>query len=431
MRWPPTVTGLLVILVALAAQPSRAETELVVAVYPPLDEGVRAGLQRWELLHPDVRIKVVPRAFGDHHTAMITALASGQQVPDVLAIEASFLGRTAAAGELEDLSAPPYDAGPLLRQLLPYTRGQAVTGQGALVAFPADAAPGTLFYRKDLLDRAGVTEAELTRSWDSFVEAGRRLKAATGARLVGDAADLLELHLRGRLRDGQGVYLDRDGWPVFGWRARRPEARFAEAFALVKKVREAGLDAGARVGSGAWAEGLRSGAIAVHFAGPSFGEHLRRWIAPEAIGLWRSAQLPGGGFAAIGGVSYAIPRRAAHKAEAWELIRFLCLDRYQQVVAFETTGGWPVLRALQDSPFIDEPVDMFGGQQVRRVWRNAAARIPVVPVNRCDLAVEVALHRALERVLDGGASVEDALSGAAQQGPWATPGPRPCPWSQP
>jgi multiple sugar transport system substrate-binding protein len=59
-----------------------------------------------------------------------------------------------------------------------------MSDKGALAAIPCDIGPGTLFYRKDMLDKAGVTEADLTKSWESYIESGKKIKAATGAYLL-------------------------------------------------------------------------------------------------------------------------------------------------------------------------------------------------------------------------------------------------------
>ena len=61
---------------------------------------------------------------------------------------------------------------------------------------PADIGPGTLLYRKDLLDKAGVTEAQLTQSWDGYIAAGKQIKARTGAYLLADAADIRDIVIR-------------------------------------------------------------------------------------------------------------------------------------------------------------------------------------------------------------------------------------------
>ncbi len=179
--------------VLCAASAAVAEpVELTVAAYPPLDDSVRAAVPAFELRHPGIRIKLRTVPYGDFKKGMREALESGQGLPDVMGLEIGFARSFAATGQLEDLSAPPYGAKALLPSFLEFTVPQVRSG-ATVFALPADVGPGTLFYRKDLLDKAGVSEADLTRSWDSFIEAGKRVRALTGAALVSDVMQLADI----------------------------------------------------------------------------------------------------------------------------------------------------------------------------------------------------------------------------------------------
>jgi multiple sugar transport system substrate-binding protein len=118
---------------------------------------------------------------------MTTALSTSFYLPDVMALEVGYVGRFAQGGGLEDLRQPPYDIGRFATQLGALCGRQATKPRGAVVAVPTDIGPGTLLYRTDLLEKAGVAEADLTRSWDSYVAAGVKIKAATGAYLLAHA----------------------------------------------------------------------------------------------------------------------------------------------------------------------------------------------------------------------------------------------------
>jgi multiple sugar transport system substrate-binding protein len=402
--------GTLLALIVSAAAPVRAETELVVASFPGFDQSVKLAIPRFEKLRPDVHVKLVSHAFGDHHAAMLRALASGRDVPDVMAVEIGFIGSFADSNGLEDLGAAPYDGKPLLDKFLEFTRSQSSSGASILAAMPADVGPGTLLYRKDILDKAGVTEEELTRSWESYIEAGKKIKAATGAYLLAHAFDIKDVYVRGSLKDGDAVYVM--GSPV---RCRAPlldSPRFKRAFELARSAREAGLDARVGTWSNEWAEGLRNGTIATQMTGSWMVGHLSTWLAPETKGLWRAAQLPGGAFATWGGSFYAIPKLAAHKAEAWVFIKFMTLDRQQQLDAYRALDAWPALLAAQDDPFVDEPVAFLGGQKARQLWKVAAAKAPALLVSRADPFVADWINAQLELVLEKGKPIGQALKDA-------------------
>src|SRR4051794_11111404 len=90
----------------LAAACVRAQASVVlhVAAFPLVDEIARAALPLWNKLHPDVEVRIQTRQYKDHHTAMTTALSTSGSLPDVIVLEASFLGRFSQGAGLEDLS---------------------------------------------------------------------------------------------------------------------------------------------------------------------------------------------------------------------------------------------------------------------------------------------------------------------------------------
>ena len=65
---------------------------------------------------------------------MTTALSTSVHLPDVMALESSYLGRFASGGGLERLSGPPYDGLALQDRFVPYAWGAALNRDGDLVA---------------------------------------------------------------------------------------------------------------------------------------------------------------------------------------------------------------------------------------------------------------------------------------------------------
>src|SRR5512138_2359595 len=401
----------LALLVSAMAVTAQAETTITVASFPSFDESVKAAIPLWEktAAGKDVKVKLVSLAFGDHHNAMITALASGSNLPDVMAVEIGFIGRFAESGGLEDLGAAPYNGKPLLEKLLKFTRSQAQSGSGILAAMPADVGPGTLFYRKDVMDKAGVTEKDLTKSWESFIEAGKKVKAATGAYLLSNAVDIKDIYIRSDLKDGQGIYFDKAGKVLVD------SPRFKKGFELAKAARVAGIDAKVGTWSNEWAEGFKRGTIVTQASGAWLAGHLNNWLAPDTKGLWRASQLPNGAWATWGGSFYAIPKKAEHKAEAWEFIKFMCFDKEQQLNALKSLDAWPALIAAQNDPFLDQPMPFLGGQKARQLWKVAAAKAPAIVVNKLDPVAADVVNAELEQVLEKDKPIDQALADAQQQ----------------
>ena len=388
---------------------SAAPVTLTVASFPSFDEAVKVAIPEFKKKHPDVEIKLVSLAYPDHHTAMTTALATGANLPDVMAVEIGFIGKFAESGGLEDLGVAPYNGLQYQKQFARFTYPQAMSGLGKLAAMPADIGPGALFYRKDLLDKAGVSEAELTKSWDGFVEAGKKVKAATGAYMIASAVDLKDIYIRSGLKDGEGIYFDKGGKVLVD------SPRFRKAFELAKAARDAGIDGKIGAWSNEWGEGFKRGKIATQMMGAWLGGHLASWLAPDTKGQWRSAQLPAGAFASWGGSFYAIPKKAANKAMAWEFVKYMTLDRDQQLRAFRALDAFPALVSAQEDAFVDQPIAFLGDQKARQLWKVSASRIPATAVHRQDpVALEI-VNAELENVLEKGKDIGQALADAKAQ----------------
>ena len=392
--------------VALGARAAATPVTLTVAVYPALDEIVKAALPAWSRLHPEVEIRLLSREMENHHTAMTTALSTRSNLPDVIALEFARLGRFAAGGGLEDLSQPPYRIGQYRDRFVPFAYQQGTTMSGAVVAAPTDIGPGTLLYRADVLRKAGVSESELTQSWESFVAAGLTIKARTGAYLVSHAGDVKDILIRSNVKPGDGIYFDAQGNVLVD------SPRFVRAFELARRVRHNKLDGKIAAWSTEWSQGFKNGTIATQMSGAWLAGHLAAWIAPTTKGLWRVTQLPDHAWAAWGGTFYAIPKAAQHKAAAWEFIKFLTLDREQQLQAFKLKDAFPALLAAHDDAFYDEPLELLGGQQGRRWWREAALNIQAITTNKLDTIAEEVVNTELDKVLNRGKDIRAALADA-------------------
>ena len=393
---------------AAVAMPAAAQQVLTVAAYPAVDEIVRAAIPRWRQLHPSVAIQVVSRQFADHHTAMTTALSTSVYLPDVMALEVGYLGRFAQGGGLDDLAAAPYDIARFRAQWVPYAYQQATNRRGQVVAAPTDIGPGTLLYRADVLAQAGVSESDLTRSWDSYVATGARIKAATGAYLMAHARDMKDIVIRTGIQPGEGLYFDAQS------RVLVNSPRFLRAFTLAREVRRQKLDAKVGAWSNEWSEGFRRGSIATQMTGAWLAGHLNNWLAPQTSGRWRAAPLPEGAMAAYGGTFFAIPRLApaARKPLAWQFIQLMTLDRDMQLGAFKSQDAFPALLAAQDDGFVEQPIAFLGGQPARVAWRAAARRIAAVDVHKQDAFASEVIDTELDLVLDRGKPIATALADA-------------------
>ncbi len=379
---------------------------LVVATYSNVDEIIKSAIPKWKVKHPGVDVRVLRRAFDDHHNAMIASLSTASNLPDVMVVEFNYLGRFAASGQLEDLTGAPYQIRNIQQNYVPFAFHQASISSGAVLAVPADIGPGTLLYRDDLIRKSGVTEADLTKSWESYVASGAKIKAATGAFLIPEASDIAEILIRSNVKPGEGLYFGTDGKVLV------ESQRFVRAFELARLVRQQKLDARWTPWSQPWRDGLRNGEVASIMSGAWMVGHLATWIAPKSKGLWRADQLPGNSWGAWGGTFYTIPKRAKNKVLAWEFVKFMTLNRQVQIAAFKSQNAFPALMDAHDDPFFDLPVDYLGGQHARILWRKAAQHVSPIEVNELDQKASEVINNQLDKVLNQDKDIALALSDA-------------------
>ena len=385
---------------------AQAQQSITVAAYPAVDEIAKAAVTQWKKKHPAVEVKVVSRAFADHHTAMTTALSTSSNLPDVMVVEFGYVARFAEGGGLEDLGAAPYAIKTQQARFVPFAFRQATAASGAVVAVPADIGPGTLLYRADILKKAGLTEADLMQSWDGYVAAGVKIKAATGAYLVAHARDVKDIVIRSDIKPGEGLYIDAKG------RVLVDSPRFIRAFELAKKVRDGKLDGKISAWSNEWSEGFKRGTIATQMSGAWLAGHLNNWLAPDTKGLWRASQLPEKAWGSWGGSFYTIPKGARNKALAWDFIQMMTLDPQMQLSAFKSQDAFPALVDVHNDAFFDQPIEFLGGQKARLLWRDASRKINAVDVHKLDPIAEEIINTEMDKVLDQGKDVRTALADA-------------------
>ncbi|MGL6314195.1 extracellular solute-binding protein [Vibrio sp. WXL103] len=382
---------------------------LKVALFPTMDKGVENAIDAFETMYPSYKVEFVKLSYVDHHNAMTTALATGANLPDVMAIEIEQIGRFNRSSGLVDLHQAPFNAAAELDKVTKYPIAHASNEKGQLSAFPVDIGPSSLFYRQDLFADAGIDIQAASSSWEAFIQSGVALKEKTGSYLVTDANVITQIFIRSDLKDGEGVYFNSDGQVMVN------SERFKEAFRLSKMTRDLGLDARVARWSPEWSEGLRRGSIASELYGSWFGEQLSDRIAKDSRGQWRVHQLPGNSFANHGGSFLAITKQSKEQEAAWDFIKLVALNKDIQVTSLKKVNMFPVLIEAQGDSYLSQEVDFFDNQPVMKEWKFAAENLPVFPINRHDPTAQEYVNEALDLVLEGRLSIDDALADAERK----------------
>jgi len=307
-------------------------------------ELVQELLPEFERRNPGVRVRVQQIPWSAAHEKLLTAYA-GDALPDLLQLGNTWIPEFVALRALAPLDARIAASASLaVEDVFPGILETNVV-DGATWGVPWYVDTRVLFYRSDLLARAGFPEAP--RTWSAWLEAMTRVREVVGADhyailLPLDAWEpqvILALQLGAELlRDGAG-------------RGNFQSARFREAFAWYLALFGRGLaPRGGEARAGNLYRDFAAGHFAMLLTGPwNLGEFARR-LPPALASAWATAPLPapadggGPGVSLAGGASLVLARSSRRQAEAWRLVEYLC-EPEQQVALYRLSGDLPARRA--------------------------------------------------------------------------------------
>jgi len=353
----------------LGACGSRDSGVTVVRFWAMGREGeiVQALLPEFERTHPGIRVDVQQLPWTAAHEKLLTAFA-GDSTPDVCQLGNTWVPEFVALGALEPLDARVRASSVDARD---YFGGIWDTNvvDGRLYGVPWYVDTRLLFYRRDLLDAAGVTT--LPSSWDAWTQAlaARKAHAAPGQYAI--LLPLNEVEPLVALALSQDEPLLRDDGRYGNFRSagfRRALAfyvgMFRDGFAPLLTASDL---------SNVWNEFGR-GTFTFYISGPwNIGEFQRR-LPASLQGTWATAPLPGPdgpGTSTAGGASLVVFRASRAKDAAWQLVEYLA--RPDVALRFHAlTGDLPPQRRAWSEPALAE-------DRYARAFRDQLERVKPAP----------------------------------------------------
>lgn len=363
------------------ARPERHAASLRFWAMGREGEVVQELVRDFERENPGLRVVVQQIPWSAAHEKLLTAFVGGT-LPDVIQLGNTWVPEFAALGALERLESYCEVSGLDTTTCFPGVWDTNVI-EGELYGVPWYVDTRIVFYRRDLLARAGYPE--MPGSWDEWRRAMEAIKRAAGpdrfAILLpaNEFAPLVAL----ALECGSPLLTENGTRGAFS----EPEFRRAlDFYAGLFRDRLAPPVTNNEIAN-LYQEFAR-GYFAMYITGPwNLGEFAAR--LPDSLqGEWATAPLPGptgplSSASLAGGSSLVLNRRSARKPEAWKLIEFL-LRPEQQLRFYRLSGDLPArLEAWRDSALASDPRIRAFGEQLRRVrptpkvpeWELIANRI--------------------------------------------------------
>nr|WP_309506085.1 sugar ABC transporter substrate-binding protein [Paenactinomyces guangxiensis] len=161
------------------ATQSNGKTELTLWTFVPQHvEFYQKMAKRWNELHPDrqITLKADNFPYADMHNKLLLSLYSGVGAPDLADIEINrfpnYLKGKPQLVPLNDLIEPVKD-----KVIL--SRFEIYSKDGKYYGIDFHVGATVMYYNTEILSQAGVDPDQI-KTWDDYVEAGKKVKAKTG-----------------------------------------------------------------------------------------------------------------------------------------------------------------------------------------------------------------------------------------------------------
>jgi multiple sugar transport system substrate-binding protein len=363
-------------------------------------EVVQDLMPEFERQNPGTRVRVQQIPWTAAHEKLLTAYV-GDATPDLAQIGNTWIPEFAALGALEPLDR--WVAASAVIDSAGYFSGiwdTNVIGD-TLFGIPWYVDTRVLFYRRDILARAGYREMPATwAGWRNAMEAVKRKAGPDRYAIFLPTNEWAQPYVLGM--QAGSTLLDKQGrYGAFS------DPAFRRGFEFYVGLFRGGLAPvlGNVEIANVYQEFAR-GRFAMYITGPwNLGEFRRR-LPAELQDDWSTAPLPGptgdsSGVSLASGSSLAMFRASPHKEAVWRLIEYLSTTG-QQERFHRLTGDLPAhIETWHTTGLADEP-------KARAFWLQLHRVQPVPKVPEVELIATRVLESA-ERVIRGGRTIDATL----------------------
>ena len=369
-------------------------------------EVLKDMLHDFEKEHPGITVRVQQIPFSAAHEKLLTAHV-GNVTPDVAQIGNTWVPEFVALHALEPLSARV--AASSVVNAAGYFTGIWDTNvlSDTVWGIPWYVDTRLMFYRKDLLQRAGWSHPPQT--WSDWRRAMEKVQHGDAVGRVGDAAawgafiptNEWNLPIILGLQSGSTLLREGDSRGAF------EDASFHRAFEFFVGLYRDRL--APKFGSNDVAnlyQEFAKGRFVFYVSGPwQIGEFKRR-LPAKMQGKWATAAMPGPtagvpGVSLAGGSSLVVFAKSKQKTAAWQLVEFLSRPE-QQVRFYELTGDLPAQKeAWRSSQLMNDSLTQPFYSQLLHV-------LPTPKIPEWELIAQRVIDHA-ETVVRGNVSIDDAL----------------------
>lgn len=372
-------------------------------------KGLRDTVESFNKVYPNVKVIVEEIGTNDTYQKLTIGLNSNSGLPDVVTVETDafvkyppnfpngFVNLSPVAAQMEkDFDPSKWALG---------------TFEGNLMAIPWDSAPGALFYRRDMFEKAGVDPDSLV-TWEDFIKAGQAVQEANpGVKMFPiNYAKGAYIHNMIMNAQGSGTF-NKDGEIILG------NEESVRSLELQKKL----LDLGLTYNADSWNTlviATKNSEVATVAYGGWWGGTLKDQM-PEQSGKWGVTRFPGfekGENTAnyVGGASLAIPSQSKNQQLAWEFIKNAVATKENQLMMYERYDLFPAYLPAFEDDYFNNGDPYFAGQKVGKFLADIVPHINKNYSNEDSSEAGEFVLAAQAAVLTGNADPQTELDKAAK-----------------
>lgn len=353
--------------------------------------------------NPDVNVDVVTMAQDDIVAKLNTALAAKNYdgLPDVVLIEDYRIQNylTAYKDEFADLSSvvKPSD-------FAAYKTGVDQV-DGKMYGVPFDSGVAALFYRTDLVEKAGYKAEDMKDlTWEKYIEIGKAVKEKCGVDwLTLDPSDLGQIRMM--LQSAGSWYTDKDG---------KVDVKDNETLKAAIGVYKQLMEAGFVKQTSNWDQfvgAFNKGDVASVFTGCWIVNSIKN--GTDQSGKWAATNFPkfsnvsnAVNASSIGGAGWYVLKNVGHEKLAVDFLGKTFGS--SKDLMFKLGDEIALVSTLNAASGYSKKDDFFGGQDLAADFVNWTSQVPTVNYGKSTYTIEDIMTEAVQNIMKG-ADVDDTL----------------------
>lgn len=379
---------------AAGGTPSTAGKQVTLSVWAMGDEGDKLGnsdvLQQFQKDNPEIQVNVTAIPWSVAHDKLITAVA-GKQTPDVTQLGSTW------AGEFSKLNAMDDPPGSVKKDDFYKAAIDAGSFNGKLVGVPWYVDTRVLYYRQDLAQQAGISQAPQT--WDDLNKLAQAYHAGGAKYGIALSSNNWQEYVP-FLYSAGGDIMQNNQFTLDSQAAVKALNEYVSIFKqnLTPQTEPQGFDV---------TQTFVSGDTPMFFSGP-WHRSLINKAAPQLEGKWATARVPKdqSSTSFVGGAELAVFKNSPNRDAAWKFVQYM-MQPATQVAWYKDVADLPAVKSAWNDQSIsnEQSLKVFGDQL------NDTKAPPSLPQWE---EISKQMNDWLEKACLGQASPEDAAKGMQQ-----------------